>query len=119
MDANTRPYYLRADLNLSDACVVAPIDGGEDYSGDGLGLDNDGDLLYDGNDPDCEAPECTVDVDCDDCVDCTVDTCDMVSGKVTVCHRPPGNPAQAPTLSINAVSVAAHLAHGDLLGPCP
>jgi hypothetical protein len=56
VDANTRPYYLRADVDLSDPCVVAPIDGGEDYSDDELGLDNDGDLLYDGNDPDCEAP---------------------------------------------------------------
>jgi hypothetical protein len=43
----------------------------------------------------------------------------MVSEKVTICHIPPGNPAKARTLNINAVSVADHLAHEDLLGPCP
>jgi hypothetical protein len=227
--------------------------GEEDYAGTTIGLDNDGDLLYDGDDPDCAAPECTIDADCDDglfcngmetcetgtgtcqagtppcdplteicneetgtcdvaqvgctddgdcddglfcngmetcetgtgtcqagtppdcddgvgctddscdevnsaCVnapndancpddglfctgdefcdpaaDCSstgdpcpagsvcnedTDTCDVVTGKVTICHIPPGNPAKARTLSISAISVADHLAHGDLLGPC-
>ena len=40
-------------------------------------------------------------------------------GKVTICHIPPGNPAAARTIMVNADSVADHLAHGDLIGPCP
>jgi hypothetical protein len=43
----------------------------------------------------------------------------VVAGKVTICHLPPDNPANARTLSVNARAVAAHLAHGDTLGPCP
>ena len=38
--------------------------------------------------------------------------------KVTICHIPPGNPDNAHTLSVGAPAVAAHLAHGDTLGPC-
>jgi hypothetical protein len=46
------------------------------------------------------------------------DTCDMVMGKVTICHIPPGNPAKAKTKSIDSYSVEDHLRHGDFLGPC-
>lgn len=38
--------------------------------------------------------------------------------KVTICHIPPGNPANAHTITVGAPAVPAHLAHGDLLGPC-
>jgi cysteine-rich repeat protein len=38
--------------------------------------------------------------------------------RVTVCHVPPGNHANAHTISIGEASVGAHLAHGDQLGPC-
>ena len=42
-----------------------------------FGSDNDGDNLYDGDDPDCAAPECTVDGECDDGFFCTgVEICD-------------------------------------------
>lgn len=40
------------------------------------------------------------------------------SGKVTLCHVPPGNPANAHTITVGAPAVKAHLAHGDVLGPC-
>lgn len=40
------------------------------------------------------------------------------NNKVLVCHIPPGNPANAHTLCISQNAVAAHLAHGDYLGPC-
>ena len=40
------------------------------------------------------------------------------SHKVTLCHIPPGNPANAHTISVGAPAVPAHLAHGDYLGPC-
>lgn len=39
-------------------------------------------------------------------------------GKVTLCHVPPGNPNAAHTISVGAPAVAAHLAHGDTVGPC-
>jgi len=38
--------------------------------------------------------------------------------KVTICHVPPGNPANAHSLSISINALDAHLAHGDLLGEC-
>jgi hypothetical protein len=39
--------------------------------------------------------------------------------KVTLCHRPPGNPKNAHTISVGEPATAAHLRHGDQLGPCP
>jgi streptogramin lyase len=39
--------------------------------------------------------------------------------KIAICHRPPGNPANAKTISIGYLSARDHLAHGDLVGPCP
>ena len=39
--------------------------------------------------------------------------------KVVICHRPPGNPENAHTISVSPNAVPAHLAHGDTLGPCP
>lgn len=38
--------------------------------------------------------------------------------KVDVCHIPPGNPANFHTITIGAKALGAHLAHGDLAGPC-
>jgi hypothetical protein len=39
--------------------------------------------------------------------------------KTTICHIPPGNPANAHTLCIGNPAVAAHLRnHGDSLGAC-
>jgi len=41
-----------------------------------------------------------------------------VGKKVTICHVPPGNPANAHSLSVSINALDAHLAHGDLLGVC-
>lgn len=38
--------------------------------------------------------------------------------KVMVCHYPPGNPANFHTITISASALSAHLAHGDVPGPC-
>ena len=38
--------------------------------------------------------------------------------KVTVCHRPPGNPRNAHTIEVGGEAHLAHLAHGDDLGEC-
>jgi hypothetical protein len=41
------------------------------------------------------------------------------AGKVTICHIPPGNPANAKTLTIDGSAWPAHQAHGDTMGACP
>jgi hypothetical protein len=41
-----------------------------------------------------------------------------IGTKVTLCHIPPGNPANGHTLVVGQAAVAAHLAHGDYLGAC-
>src|SRR5262245_38994447 len=38
--------------------------------------------------------------------------------KVTLCHLPPGNPANPQTITVAEAAVSAHLAHGDRLGAC-
>ncbi|HET6361035.1 MAG TPA: carboxypeptidase-like regulatory domain-containing protein [Gemmatimonadota bacterium] len=37
---------------------------------------------------------------------------------VTLCHVPPGNPDAAHTVDVGALSVGAHMAHGDTEGAC-
>ena len=37
---------------------------------------------------------------------------------VTLCHLPPGNPANLHTIEVGEAAVPAHLAHGDALGAC-
>jgi hypothetical protein len=41
--------------------------------------------------------------------------------KVVICHRPPGNPSNAQTLTLSPQGAANHLKHhpDDTLGPCP
>ncbi|MDB5048827.1 MAG: putative lipoprotein [Fibrobacteres bacterium] len=38
--------------------------------------------------------------------------------KVTICHIPPGNPANAHSITVGSPAVPAHLAHGDYIGAC-
>ena len=38
--------------------------------------------------------------------------------KVDICHRPPGNPANAHPITVGAPALPAHLAHGDNVGAC-
>lgn len=55
---------------------------------------------------------------------CTLDdpdprACDPAdANKTTVCHIPPGNPANAHTICVGNAAVPAHLDHGDVLGTC-
>jgi hypothetical protein len=39
--------------------------------------------------------------------------------KVTICHVPPGNPANSHTIVVGERAVQAHMAHGDTGGSCP
>ncbi|WP_223634357.1 hypothetical protein [Corallococcus sp. EGB] len=39
-------------------------------------------------------------------------------GKITLCHIPPGNHANAHTITVGVPAAAAHLRHGDTVGAC-
>ena len=40
--------------------------------------------------------------------------------RVTICHRPPGNPSNCHTITVGAKAAEKHIAqHGDTLGECP
>lgn len=41
----------------------------------------------------------------------------MRDGKITICHKPTGSPAQ--TIEIKESAKDSHMAHGDSLGACP
>lgn len=43
---------------------------------------------------------------------------DGESGKVTICHIPPGNPGNAHTITVGRPALQAHLGHGDTEGAC-
>ena len=43
----------------------------------------------------------------------------LPQAKAVICHYPPGNPGNRHTIEVGQPAVAAHLAHGDTLGPCP
>ena len=62
----------------------------------------------------CHLDDGTVDLNAD------LRACDPQSvKKTTICHIPPGNPANAHTICVGNPAVAAHLRnHGDYLGVC-
>ena len=43
---------------------------------------------------------------------------DLGQRKVTLCHIPNGNPANAHEITVGESAVAAHIIHGDTIGPC-
>jgi hypothetical protein len=43
----------------------------------------------------------------------------LPQAKAVICHYPPGNPGNRHTIEVGQPAVPAHLAHGDILGPCP
>ncbi|HEY0714210.1 MAG TPA: hypothetical protein VGF45_16125 [Polyangia bacterium] len=62
----------------------------------------------------CQLNDGTVEIEAD------LRACDPNNKKkTTICHVPPGNPANAHTICIGNAAVKAHLAHhDDYLGPC-
>ena len=46
-------FYVEGRSSIVNPCRVNAANGGEDWNGDGFGLDNDGDDVYDDNDADC------------------------------------------------------------------
>ena len=67
---------------------------------------------------DIECPEGQV---CDpasgECVE-DQNPCECVNGRVTICHIPQGNRANAHTITVGCAAGDRHLAHGDICGPC-
>jgi cysteine-rich repeat protein len=57
---------------------------------------------------------CVPDGVCDE----EADICTPISGKVTICHIPRGNPSKATTKTLPPKAAEAHLRHGDVRGPC-
>ena len=52
---NVLPYfYTEGRSSVVNTCRLDPANGGEDWDGDGQGLDNDGDGAYDAADSDCD-----------------------------------------------------------------
>ena len=64
---------------------------------------------------DSECPEGQI---CDPATGECVDPCECVNGKVTLCHIPRGNRANARTITVGCAARDKHLAHGDVCGPC-
>ncbi len=102
-ETSTPPYYGNPDSNVDFPCNN-DAQTSEDWSGDGQGLDNDGDGLYDSADPDCGAAVCgnsaiesgetcdppaTCPTSCNDGDDCTED---IMSGQAADCNVSCANP---------------------------
>ena len=110
-----------------DACTEGEQCGKDGCVRGGTPVDcDDGDLCTeDGCDPatgctheDIECPKGQV---CDpasgECVE-DQEPCECVNGKVTLCHIPQGNRANAHTINVACAARDWHLAHGDTCGPC-
>ena len=41
------------------------------------------------------------------------------TGKVVICHYPPGNPGNRHTIEVDQSALSTHITNGDTLGPCP
>lgn|GEM_PF-6659846 len=106
-------------LTIDDAVTVLLDDmRGRDLAGLTVGdtvtlsgsLDDDGSIVASAISP--EARSESSDDDRED------DEDENEEDKVTICHAPPGNPANARTIEVEPDELAEHLEHGDTEGPC-
>ncbi|MCH8912877.1 MAG: hypothetical protein IIA33_04845, partial [Planctomycetes bacterium] len=95
-------------------CVSTPIDCNDEDACTEDGCDSDTGCTH----QDIECPKGQV---CDpasgECVE-DQDPCECVNGRVTLCHIPQGNRANARTITVGCAARDGHLAHGDVCGPC-
>ncbi|MGH2536779.1 MAG: FecR domain-containing protein [Candidatus Promineifilaceae bacterium] len=85
--------------DIAGACDLDPLDEADDAADDRDDVDAEDDANENGGDDD-------------------EDNAGAGQAQVTLCHRPPGNPANAHTISVGEAAVSAHLAHGDIAGAC-
>ncbi|MBI4412610.1 MAG: hypothetical protein HY541_09025 [Deltaproteobacteria bacterium] len=87
--------------------VLCPIDS----DGDGIGLCDDADEQPSAGMDDADEADSNDGADASFCDD---------GRKVSICHRPPGNPENAETICVDlhSVTYVAHLKHGDTVGAC-
>lgn len=62
---------------------------------------------------------CAQNMECTPTTGSATELSDPTIGKTTICHYPPGNPANKHTISVGTAAVSAHMAHGDTTGNCP
>lgn len=108
------PYYGSPDTLVGDPCNQGPGFGEHWSLGDPRGLDNDGDGLYDGDDPDCDAVSCVEDLDRDGSVGFT----DLLFVLSNWGDCPPAEPCPADIDGSGDVAFTDLLAVLAAWGPC-
>ena len=82
----------------------------------GLSMSGDIDIFW----VDGETGETIAEVDVPiECAAVDQEPCECIDGSVTLCHIPPGNRANARTITVGCAAGDKHLAHGDTCGRCP
>ncbi|MCH8881800.1 MAG: hypothetical protein IID34_18180 [Planctomycetes bacterium] len=114
-------------INCDDgnACTIDSCDPATGCFTDPVDCDDEDACTEDGCDSDTGCThqdiECLEGQVCDpasgECVE-DQDPCECVNGRVTLCHIPQGNRANARTITVGCAARDRHLAHGDACGPC-
>ena len=103
---------------VDGVCIHTPVPDGS--PADDGNLCTEGDMCVDGA-PSGTPVQCPKGQVCDpaigECVE-EQDPCECLNGRVTLCHMPPGNLANARTITVGCAARDRHLAHGDTCGPC-
>jgi hypothetical protein len=110
------PFAGCGELVQGVACVLFQADLGGLFLLENLDGFDVGDRVFVAGalDPDCF----TICLEGDGCIfENVILSCDE-GEKVTICHIPPGNPANAHEITVSVNALPAHLAHGDTIGPC-
>ena len=104
--------------NAHTLCVGNSAVSAHLYHGDYLGICKAEAACPTPSDRDAELAACNIEKD-DMENDANLRACDADNKKkTTICHVPPGNPGNAHTLCVGNAAVAAHVRHGDVVGPC-
>ncbi len=128
-DSGATPFFIRRGDTIGPCdCPAGDSDDSDDSElGDSADSDDsdtgDSDGSTNGDSDDSDDSEGGHSDDSDDSTVNGSDNGNNGSGKgnkkITICHIPPGNPANAHTITVGKPAVFnAHIKHGDLIGPC-